>query len=113
MVKRKIMYLVFYLLFLPSLALAQETVSISELKATAPARWVCEIRTGFQKSDIRRRICWISCRKCFLPTASQMSNWCCTGQQPGELCVMSNKGKPLAKILFPLFCCGHDKAMEA
>ena len=29
MVKRKIMYLVFYLLFLPSLALAQETVSIS------------------------------------------------------------------------------------
>lgn len=45
MVKRKIMYLVFYLLFLPSLALAQETVSISELKATAPARWVCEIRT--------------------------------------------------------------------
>ena len=45
MVKRKITYLVFYLLFLPSLALAQETVSISELKATAPARWVCEIRT--------------------------------------------------------------------
>lgn len=45
MVKRKIMYLVFYLLFLPSLALAQKTVSISELKATAPARWVCEIRT--------------------------------------------------------------------
>lgn len=30
-------------------------------------------------------------------TASQMSNWCCTGQQPGDPCVMSNKGKPLTK----------------
>ena len=45
MVKRKIICLVFCLLFLPSLASALETVSISELKATAPARWVCEIQT--------------------------------------------------------------------
>ena len=45
MVKRKIICLVFCLLFLPSLASARETVSISELKATAPARWVCEIQT--------------------------------------------------------------------
>ena len=136
MVKRKIICLVFCLLFLPSLASARETVSISELKATAPARWVCEIQTkegetvtidapvhipdvdtvpllmvseapfsmnlpvmnhfslvkrtfesgkrfwtraGFQKSDIRRRICWISCRKCFLPMALQTLNWCCIG----------------------------------
>ena len=46
MVKRKIICLVFCLLFLPSLASAQKTVSVSELKAAAPERWTCEIQTN-------------------------------------------------------------------
>ena len=43
--KKMMMCMFFCLLFLPAFALAQETVSISELKAAAPARWTCEIRT--------------------------------------------------------------------
>ena len=39
------MCILFCLLLLPALASAQETVSISELKATAPERWICEIQT--------------------------------------------------------------------
>ena len=39
------MCILFCLLLLPALASAQETVSISELKATAPDRWICEIQT--------------------------------------------------------------------
>ena len=45
MIKKMMMCMFFCLLFLPAFALAQETVSISELKAAAPARWICEIRT--------------------------------------------------------------------
>ena len=46
MAKRKIICIVICLLWLPALALAQETVSVLELKAAAPARWTCEIQTN-------------------------------------------------------------------
>ena len=45
MAKRKVICSDICLLWLPALALAQETVSVLELKAAAPARWICEIRT--------------------------------------------------------------------
>ena len=44
--KRKITWIVICLLWLPALASAQETVSVLELKAAAPARWTCEIQTN-------------------------------------------------------------------
>lgn len=44
--KRKIICIVICLLWLPALASAQETVSVLELKAAAPARWTCEIQTN-------------------------------------------------------------------
>ena len=46
MAKRKVICSVICLLCLPALALAQETVSVLELKAAAPARWTCEIQTN-------------------------------------------------------------------
>ena len=46
MAKRKIICIVICLLWLPALASAQETVSVLELKAAAPARWTCEIQTN-------------------------------------------------------------------
>ena len=45
MTRKRMMCILFCLLLLPALASAQETVSISELKATAPERWICEIQT--------------------------------------------------------------------
>ncbi|MCR4883679.1 MAG: hypothetical protein K6A68_08920 [Clostridiales bacterium] len=45
MTRKWMMCILFCFLLLPALASAQETVNISELKATAPARWTCEIRT--------------------------------------------------------------------
>ncbi len=44
--KRKIICIVICLLWLPALASAQETVSVLELRAAAPARWTCEIQTN-------------------------------------------------------------------
>ncbi len=46
MTRKLIIYILSCLLLLPSLALAQETESILELKADAPARWICEIQTN-------------------------------------------------------------------
>ena len=45
MTRKRMICILFCLLLLPALASAQETVSISELKATAPERWICEIQT--------------------------------------------------------------------
>jgi hypothetical protein len=46
MTRKRMMCILFCLLLLPALASAQETVSVLELKAAAPARWTCEIQTN-------------------------------------------------------------------
>ena len=46
MTRKWMMCILFCFLLLPALASAQENVSISELKATAPAKWTCEIQTN-------------------------------------------------------------------
>lgn len=46
MTRKLMIYTLFCLFLIPALASAQENVSISELKATAPAKWTCEIQTN-------------------------------------------------------------------
>ena len=45
MTRKLTICILFCLLLIPTLALAQEAVNIPELKAAAPERWICEIQT--------------------------------------------------------------------
>ena len=45
MTKKLIIGILLCIFLVPELAFAQEPVSVLELKATAPERWICEIQT--------------------------------------------------------------------